>query len=232
MRARAARSGGANWGKTLPLTKMLSPRALRGSTPRRHRECMLDGEYGYLGVGADYTNRDQAGELLRTNLCEKLKTGAETNERNRRAHEASGADGVSGGAHLFAADAQLYFAGVRRNYAYAALPVLPGQLGDAVRGLKALNFAGVNVTAPYKVEVMQYLDEIAPDAKMYGSVNTVKYENGKLYGYNTDADGFYLSLVNGGAPIIGKDLLILGAAARRAQSVSSLPCSVQRALQS
>ena len=68
-----------------------------------------------------------------------------------------------------------------------------------------------NVTAPYKVEVMQYLDEIAPDAKMYGSVNTVRHENGKLYGYNTDADGFYLSLVNGGAPIVGKDLLILGA---------------------
>ena len=98
-----------------------------------------------------------------------------------------------------------------RNYAYTALEVHPGELGDAMRGLKALNFAGVNVTAPFKVEVMQYLDEIAEDARMYGSVNTVKFADGKLYGYNTDADGFYLSLVNGGAPIIGKDLLILGA---------------------
>lgn len=98
-----------------------------------------------------------------------------------------------------------------RNYAYTALSVRPEALADAMRGLAALNFAGVNVTAPHKVNVMRYLDEIDNAARMYGSVNTVKIENGRLYGYNTDADGFYLSLINGGVQIKDRDLLIFGA---------------------
>lgn len=98
-----------------------------------------------------------------------------------------------------------------RNYAYSALSVKPENLCDAIRGIVALNYAGVNVTAPHKEQVMQYLDFISEDARRYGSVNTVRVENGKLYGYNTDADGFYLSLLRGGIEIIGKDVLILGA---------------------
>ncbi len=97
------------------------------------------------------------------------------------------------------------------NYAYSALCVKPENLGDAMRGILALGYAGVNVTAPHKEQVMQYLDFISEDAKMYGSVNTVKIENGKMYGYNTDADGFYMSLLNSGIEIIDKDVLILGA---------------------
>ena len=100
-----------------------------------------------------------------------------------------------------------------KNYAYTVLSIAPENLGDAMRGVIALDFAGINITAPHKTEVMKYLDYIDNEAKMYGSVNTVKFKEGKSYGYNTDADGFYLSLLN--APelvsIIGKDLLILGA---------------------
>lgn len=114
--------------------------------------------------------------------------------------------------HTYSPQMHNYISAVySQNYAYTALEVRPGEVGDAMRGLRALNFAGVNVTAPHKAEVMQYLDEISPEAQLYGSVNTIKIENGKMYGYNTDADGFYLSLVRGGAPIEGKDLLILGA---------------------
>ena len=98
-----------------------------------------------------------------------------------------------------------------QNYAYSALCVKPENLADAFRGLGALGYAGVNVTAPHKKAVMQYIDYIDDTAKLYGSVNTVKFENGKTYGYNTDADGFYLSLLNAGIEIIGKDVLILGA---------------------
>ena len=97
------------------------------------------------------------------------------------------------------------------NYAYAAHCVKKEQLGDAIRGLAALGYAGVNVTSPHKVEVMQYLDFISEDAKKYGSVNTVKFKDGKAYGYSTDAEGFYLSLLEGGAEVIGKDILIFGA---------------------
>ena len=97
------------------------------------------------------------------------------------------------------------------NYAYGALHVKPENLEAAVRGIVALGYAGVNVTAPHKIAVMQYLDYISEDAKKYGSVNTIKNVDGKLYGYSTDADGFYLSLLEGGAEVIGKDVLIFGA---------------------
>lgn len=97
------------------------------------------------------------------------------------------------------------------NYTYGALCVKPESLGDAMRGLVALDYAGVNVTAPHKEHVLQYMDFIDKDAKMYGSVNTVKIEGGKMYGYNTDADGFCMSLTKNGIEIVGKDILLLGA---------------------
>jgi shikimate dehydrogenase len=56
-------------------------------------------------------------------------------------------------------------------------------------------FGGVNVTTPYKEEVMRYLDEIEDDAKEIGAVNTIKFtEDHKLVGYNTDVYGFQNSI--------------------------------------
>ena len=100
---------------------------------------------------------------------------------------------------------------LNKNYLYCALPVKREGLKSAIEGVRALNFAGLNVTAPHKIEVMSYLDEISDEAKAYGSVNTVVNKNGRLYGYNTDAQGFYLSLVNSGIEIKDKDILLLGA---------------------
>ncbi len=97
------------------------------------------------------------------------------------------------------------------NYVYTALPVEPQNVRSAIDGMRALNIQGINVTAPHKFEVMKYLDEIAPQAKKYGSVNTVVNRNGHLVGYNTDADGFYLSLQRAGIDVAGKDILIIGA---------------------
>ena len=57
-----------------------------------------------------------------------------------------------------------------------------------------LNFAGFSVTMPHKEAVIKYLDEIDPIAKKIGAVNTVKIENGKLSGYNTDVHGFITPL--------------------------------------
>ncbi|SNR63185.1 shikimate dehydrogenase family protein [Lutibacter flavus] len=56
-------------------------------------------------------------------------------------------------------------------------------------------FGGINVTIPYKEEVMQYLDEIENDAKEIGAVNTIKFtDDHKLVGYNTDVYGFINSI--------------------------------------
>ncbi len=98
------------------------------------------------------------------------------------------------------------------NCAYAAFHVLPGQLRDAVAGIRALNFRGVNVTIPHKVEVMSYLDEIDEGARVIGAVNTIVNDGGKLIGYNTDGIGYVRSLKEeAGFSPKGKRILVIGA---------------------
>ncbi len=58
------------------------------------------------------------------------------------------------------------------------------------------NLLGLNVTIPYKVQVLPYLDEIDAEAAKVGAVNTIKFEQGKLKGYNTDIYGFENSLLD------------------------------------
>jgi len=72
-------------------------------------------------------------------------------------------------------------------------------LGDIVKGLRYMNFAGFAVTKPNKVKVLEYLDELDPLCEKMGASNTVvKTAEGKLIGYNTDGVGFYTSLVEEG----------------------------------
>lgn len=97
------------------------------------------------------------------------------------------------------------------NYTYSAWLVRPEKLEAAINGIRALNIAGINVTAPHKVEVMKYLDEVSEQARLLGSVNTVVNRGGKLYGYNTDADGFVASLKNAGIAVADKNILVIGA---------------------
>ncbi|MFT3720464.1 shikimate dehydrogenase [Pseudorhodoferax sp.] len=78
---------------------------------------------------------------------------------------------------------------------YVPLPVPPGRVGEAVRGLRALGFAGCNVTIPHKVAVMEHLDEIDPMARQIGAVNTIVVtEDGRLVGRNTDGEGWLRGL--------------------------------------
>jgi len=97
------------------------------------------------------------------------------------------------------------------DYHYEAYETPPEKLGEVVSELKADGVLGFNVTAPHKFNVMQYLDEISEDAKYFGSVNTVINKNGKLIGYNTDAEGFYEALCYRGINPYGKHVLMLGA---------------------
>src|ERR1041384_6829478 len=72
------------------------------------------------------------------------------------------------------------------NWRYLTMEVAPENLADAVRGARAFGFRGFNLTIPHKVAVMPLLDEIAPDAKLIGAVNTVRREGHRLIGENTD----------------------------------------------
>ncbi len=94
---------------------------------------------------------------------------------------------------------------------YHAFDVQPIQVEAAVNGFRALGFTGFNVTIPYKEVVyglLQYMDD---DARVIGAVNTIKIENGKLIGYNTDGQGFLQSLKQSGISIYGRKVVILGA---------------------
>lgn len=95
--------------------------------------------------------------------------------------------------------------------AYAAFHVLPEQLEQAIQGIRALQFGGVNITIPHKVQVMQYLDEIDEGARIIGAVNTLVNDGGKWVGYNTDGIGYVRSLKEEtGFSLQDKTLLVIG----------------------
>jgi shikimate dehydrogenase len=78
---------------------------------------------------------------------------------------------------------------------YVQLPVQPENLEDAIRGLKALGFAGCNVTVPHKVRAMELMDELHPVARRMQAINTIVVrEDGSLYGMNNDGAGYVQSL--------------------------------------
>lgn len=83
------------------------------------------------------------------------------------------------------------------NGSYVLLPVQPERINDAVRGLRALGFAGCNITIPHKVAAMPLVDRIDPLAQRIGAINTIVVEpDGLLSGYNTDAYGYIQSLLD------------------------------------
>jgi len=97
------------------------------------------------------------------------------------------------------------------NFTYMAFTVIPSQLKNAIRGIKAIGINGFNVTIPHKEIIMKYLDKIDPLAKEIGAINTVKNEGGILIGRNTDALGAKKGLLDAGCKINGKNILIMGA---------------------
>lgn len=94
---------------------------------------------------------------------------------------------------------------------YMVFEVDNSNLQQAVEGLRALGAVGFNVSMPNKTEVMKYLDEITPEARMCGAVNTVVNRGGRLCGTNTDGKGFMLACAEKGFDIIGKKITLIGA---------------------
>ena len=94
------------------------------------------------------------------------------------------------------------------DYSYELFEKTPEELADF---LKHGDFAGLNVTIPYKKEVIPYLDELSDRAKQVGAVNTiVRRPDGTLIGHNTDFFGFRTMLSASGLSVAGKKVLILG----------------------
>lgn len=98
------------------------------------------------------------------------------------------------------------------DWRYLTIEVKPEDLAAAIRGMKAFNMRGINLTIPHKIEVMRYLDEIADDARLIGAVNTVVNNDGRLRGENTDGKGFVRSLQDAFGNVIGgSHVFLLGA---------------------
>lgn len=76
--------------------------------------------------------------------------------------------------------------------------------------LKKRDFRGINVTIPYKTDVLPYLDDVDDTALAIGAVNTIVNRDGKLYGYNTDFFGLTRLIHRIGVPLAGKTVLVLG----------------------
>ena len=115
------------------------------------------------------------------------------------------------------------------NLCYVALDVEPEKVSEAVRGIGALGLIGSNVTIPHKIAVMDSLDEIDEHAKIIGAVNTIKNDQGRLIGYNTDGVGFVKSVLDQGHELKGKHAMILGAGgASRAIAVELAASGVRK----
>lgn len=100
---------------------------------------------------------------------------------------------------------------LKLNYIYVPFEVKPENLKFAVRGLFSSGVVGLNVTLPHKVDVLNFVDEIDESAKFAGSANTLILEGNRIKAYNTDAEGFLMSLREKGVEVEGKRALIFGA---------------------
>ncbi|MCL0047352.1 shikimate dehydrogenase [Thermodesulfovibrionales bacterium] len=103
------------------------------------------------------------------------------------------------------------FERVNLDYCYVTFSVQPGMLKEAVDGIRALNLKGVNVTVPYKEDVIPLLEDVSEEALSIGAVNTIRNDDGRLTGYNTDGKGFMQSLSEADIAVKDKRILIVGA---------------------
>lgn len=93
------------------------------------------------------------------------------------------------------------------DYDYKIKEIPKDELGDF---MTRRDFKAINVTIPYKQDVIPYLDVVSDIAKQIGAVNTIINKDGKLYGYNTDFSGITMLMQKNGIELAGKCVLILG----------------------
>jgi len=87
---------------------------------------------------------------------------------------------------------------------------------------KKEGYIGFNATMPHKENLVPLMNELSEDAALFRSVNTVCIKNGRLYGYNTDGDGFLQALREADMEPAGKTVLVLGAGGAAKAVVSKL----------
>lgn len=95
---------------------------------------------------------------------------------------------------------------------YYPMNIKEEDFGDVIRGISKMNYMGLTITIPYKLEVMKYLDEIDRTAEIIGAVNTIKITEGKMKGFNTDGEGFVRGLeADKGVNVAESTFVVVGA---------------------
>ena len=94
---------------------------------------------------------------------------------------------------------------------YLAFEVKKEDFSQFMASVKILPIKGLNVSMPYKVDILPYLDELTPEAQLCHAVNTVKNENGKLIGHISDGIGFVKACQEKGWHLSQQKVVILGA---------------------
>jgi shikimate dehydrogenase len=108
------------------------------------------------------------------------------------------------------------------NCAYLAFEPKDYELECTIESLKKLKFNGFNITVPYKIKALKYVDVIDKNAKKIGSINTVIIKKDKLYGYNTDYMGFTKDLEVKNVILKNKKVVVIGAGGAARAIVSAL----------
>lgn len=112
----------------------------------------------------------------------------------------------------------------------AAEPEVP-LLGDIIKTAEAHGYAGLNITYPYKIDIISFLDELSDAAATVGAVNTVVFRNGKRSGHNTDLWGFAESFRRNIGDAARDTVILLGAGGAGAAVAHALAgCDVGRLL--
>jgi shikimate dehydrogenase len=94
---------------------------------------------------------------------------------------------------------------------YSLIEVAHDNLIEVVKNLRGGYLSGINITIPYKTDIMEYLDEISEEARQIGAVNTVISKGGRLTGYNTDYYGFKMIISKLNLEVKNKKNFICGA---------------------
>lgn len=94
---------------------------------------------------------------------------------------------------------------------YLAFELKEDQLPSYIQSVKTLGIKGYNVSMPYKVKMLEYMDELTQEARLAQAVNTVKNDHGRLIGHITDGQGFVMACENKGWDIKGKKIVMMGA---------------------
>lgn len=105
---------------------------------------------------------------------------------------------------------EIIFNELKINGVYNLFEIKKDNFYNSIKSIKQLGINGVNVTIPYKIEIMHLLDEITDEALNIGAVNTVKICEDKAIGYNTDYYGFGYMLLKGNIQVEGNNFYILG----------------------